>query len=554
MATPVYLECNLCGNQQPFIPFAPGICQKCDGQWVEANYDYESFKREILRGIPNRPNNLWRFQDVLPLSSPSSLDLYPAGGTPLWHSNRFAPDLGHDSVYFKDERYGPTSSFKDRQAAVAVAAMNENDIREAVIASTGNAAVAYAAACARAGIKLWVFMTSLVPQEKLREAALFGAEVIRVSGNYDQTKQIASQFAQRKNLLLDRGASSIPARESMKTIAYEIVEQLGWRAPDWYIQAVSGGMGPLGVYQGFKEMYNMGLIDKVPKLAIIQAEGCAPMVHAFKAGKETATPVVPDTRIIILSTGDPGKSYTYLWNLTQQYGGVMESVTDLEAYEAMKALAKSEGMAVEPATSVAFAGFQKLSKNGVIGKEELVAINCTGHTFPVEKHVLGDQWAVDVHLSKDQSPAPREGLQAALENLDEKTTTVLLIDDNPDDAHLIRRLLEAKKNYRMFHAKDGWEGLALARQKLPDLIVSDLTMPGIDGFGLVEELKLDPRTRDIPVVVVSAKDITTDERNRLNGHIEALYQKGSLPTRKFVDKVINVLEDKEREKEDKGTE
>ncbi len=548
MATPIYLECNICGHQQAYVPFVPAICPKCESQWVEAHYNYEAFKREVLRGIPNRPSNLWRFQDVLPLSNPSALDLYPAGGTPLWLSHRFAPDLGHDSVYIKDERYGPTSSFKDRQAAVAVAAMNENGIREAVIASTGNAAVAYAAACARAGIKLWVFMTSLVPQEKLREAALFGAEVIRVSGNYDQTKQIASQFAQRKNLLLDRGASSVPARESMKTIAYEIVEQLGWRAPDWYIQAVSGGLGPLGVYQGFKEMYNMGLINKVPKLAIIQAEGCAPMVHAFKAGKDVANPIVPDTRIIILSTGDPGKAYTYLWNLTQQYGGVMESVTDLEAYEAMKALAKSEGMAVEPATSVAFAGFQKLSKQGVIGKDELVAINCTGHTFPVEKHVLGDQWAVDVHLSKDQSPAPREGLQAALENLDEKTTTVLLIDDNSDDALLIRRLLEGRKNYRMYHANDGWEGLSVARQKLPDLIVSDLTMPGIDGFGLVEELKLDPRTRHIPVVVVSAKDITEEERSRLNGHIEALYQKGSLPTRKFVDKVIGVIEDKMEEK------
>ena len=548
MATPLYLECNLCGHQQTYIPFVPGICQKCNSQWVEAHYDYDAFKREILRGIPNRPNNLWRFQDVLPLNDPAALDLYPAGGTPLWHSNRFAPNLGHGSVYFKDERYSPTSSFKDRQAAVAVAAMNENGISEAVIASTGNAAVAYAAACARAGIKLWVFMTSLVPQEKLREAALFGAEVIRVSGNYDQTKQIASQFAQRKNLLLDRGASSIPARESMKTIAYEIVEQLGWRAPDWYIQAVSGGMGPLGVYHGFKELFNMGLINKIPKLAVIQAEGCAPMVHAFKAGKDEADPIIPDTRIIILSTGDPGKSYTYLWNLTQQYGGAMESVTDFEAYEAMKALAKSEGMAVEPATAVVFAGFTKLSKNGTIGKDELVAINCTGHTFPVEKHVLGDQWAVDVHLSKDQSPAPREGLQAALENLDEKTTTVLLIDDNPDDAHLIRRLLEAKKNYRMYHAKDGWEGLAMARQKLPDLIVSDLTMPGIDGFGLVEELKLDPRTKDIPVVVVSAKDITEEERERLKGQIEALYQKGSLPTRTFVDKVIGVIAEKQEEK------
>jgi threonine synthase len=544
MAKPKFLQCAICGNQQPYEPFVPAVCKKCESQWLEASYDYEAFKREVLRGLPGRPSNLWRYQDILPLADPSALDLYPVGGTPLWLSQRFAPNLGHDRVYFKDERYGPTSSFKDRQAAVAVASMNEGSVREAVIASTGNAAVAYAAACARGGIKLWVFMTSLVPQEKLREAALFGAEVIRVSGNYDQTKQIASQFAQRKHLLLDRGASSIPARESMKTIAYEVVEQLGWRAPDWYIQAVSGGMGPLGVYQGFKEMFEMGLIHRIPKIAIIQAEGCSPMVKAFKAGKDTAQPVIPDTRIIILSTGDPGKTYTYLWNIIQKHGGTMESVTDAEAFDAMRSLAKSEGMAVEPATAVAYAGLEKMLKSGAIGKDETVVVNCTGHTFPVEKHVLGDQWAVDVHLSKDQSPAPQEGLQAALENLDEKATTVLLVDDNSDDALLIRRLLEGKKSYRVYHAKDGWEGLAMARQHLPDLIVSDLTMPGIDGFGFVEEIKLDPRTKDIPVVVVSAKDITLEERQRLNGHIEALYQKGSLPTRKFVDKVINVIEDK----------
>jgi threonine synthase len=118
-----------------------------------------------------------------------------------------------------------------------------------------------------------------------------------------------------------------------------------------------------------------------------------------------------------------------------------------------------------------------------------------------------------------------------------------LVDDNSDDALLIRRLLEGYKEYRVYHAKDGWEGLSMARQKLPDLIVSDLTMPGIDGFGLVEELKLDPRTKDIPVMIVSAKDITVDERKRLNGHIQAVYQKGSLSTKKFVDKVINVIEE-----------
>ena len=115
------------------------------------------------------------------------------------------------------------------------------------------------------------------------------------------------------------------------------------------------------------------------------------------------------------------------------------------------------------------------------------------------------------------------------------------MDDNSDDALLIRRLLEGYKAYWVYYAKDGWEGLAMARQKLPDLIVTDLTMPGIDGFGLVEELKLDPRTKEIPVVIVSAKDITPEERKRLNGHIEAVYQKGSLPPRRFIDQVVQAI-------------
>jgi len=547
MSRPMHLECVSCGAQQPYQPFVAARCQACGSSWLEGGYDFQAFKREILRGLPGRPLNLWRYQDILPIDVPSALDLYPAGGTPLWLSQHFAGSLGHPGVYVKDERYGPTSSFKDRQAAVAVAAMLEGGVDEAVIASTGNAAVAYAAACARAGIKLWVFMTSLVPQEKLREAALFGAEVIRVSGNYDQTKQIAAEFAARRHLVLDHGASSIPARESMKTIAYEIVEQLGWRAPDWYVQSVSGGLGPLGVFQGFKEIYGMGLIDHLPKLAVIQAEGCAPMVKAFQAGRDHAEAVIPDTRIIVLSTGDPGKSYTYLWKLIQQFGGVMEAVSDAQAFAAMRSLAKSEGTAVEPAAAVAFAGLEKLLRSGSLRPEETVVVNCTGHTFPVEKHVLGEQFAVDVHLSETQAPAPREGLQSALENLDEKTTTILMIDDNEDDALLIRRLLESRKAYRLFLAKDGWEGLAQARQLRPDLIITDLMMPGIDGFGLVEELRLDPRTRAIPIVVVSAKDITPQERKRLNGHIEAVYQKGSLPPRKFVDQMIQVIEEKNGE-------
>lgn len=546
MAKPLSLHCVHCGHLQPYQPLVPTVCERCHSTWVEAQYDYPAFKRHLLQGLPGRPFDLWRYHEVLPVelsASGGKTALIPAGGTPIRQAYRYGDYLRHSGVFIKDERYGPTNSFKDRQAAVAVAAMVEAGIQEAVIASTGNAAVAYASACARSGIKLWVFMTSMVPAEKLREVALFGAEVIKVSGTYDETKKIASEFARRRGLLYDRGASSLPARESMKTIAYEIVEQLGWRAPDWYVQAVSGGLGPLGVYHGFQELYEMGLIDRIPALAVIQAEGCAPMVRAFKEGKSQAEPVVPETLIAILSTGDPGSTYTYLWELVQRHGGTMECVSDEQAFSAMRTLAKSDGMAVEPATAVAFAGLEKLIRHAQVKDDELIVVNCTGHTFPVEKHILGDRWEVDLPLSRSHpTDAVHEGLQAALERLDERTTTILLIDDNPDDARLVSKFLGARKPYRIFHASDGWDGLTQARQRLPDLIITDLMMPELDGISLLEELKLDARTRNIPVIVVSAKDLDEEDKSRLNGNIEAIYQKGTLPPREFANQVVEVIE------------
>ena len=546
MALPINLECMECGHIQNYSPLSPTVCSQCRSTWLEASYDYPEFKRQIIRGLPGRPFNLWRYHEVLPVANPSGLELSTAGGTPLYQSHRFANLIGYNRLYIKDERYGATSSFKDRQAAVSVAAFLEAGVHEAVIASTGNAAVAYAAACARAGIKLWVFMTSLVPAEKLREVALFGAEVVKVSGTYDQTKQIATEFAQRRRLPLERGIASLPSRESMKTIAYEIVEQLGWQSPDWYVQSVSGGLGPMGVHRGFQELFSLGLIDRIPRMAIIQAEGCSPMVKAFKKGLETAEPVIPETRIAILSTGDPGATYRYLWKIMRSEGGVMECVNDQEAFSTMRMLAKSEGLAVEPATSVAFAGLEKLIKLDKIGQNDLVVVNCSGHTFPVEKHILGDQWGIDVQLaqSNEQPFDLHEGLNAALERLDEKTTSILIVDDTPDDVTLITKILESKKPYRVYQAKDGWDGLTQARQRLPDLIVLDLMMPELDGFSVLEELKMDNRTKSIPVIIVSAKDITAEERGRLNGHIEAIYQKGSLQPCVFVDQVVEVLEHK----------
>jgi threonine synthase len=354
MTKRVWAECPSCLHREPLD--RPWLaCPACGGQWLDATYEYESLAPKWPERIAARPFSLWRYWELLPLRDESNILTIGEGGTPLLHATNLGLMLGRPNIYVKDERQGPTGSFKDRQAALAISYMKEQGITEAVVASTGNVAISYSAYSALAGIKLWAFLTSSVPADKMREVALYGSEVIKVTGTYDQTKQVAADFAQRKGLHLDRGLKSFAAKESMKTVAYEIAEQLGWRldgegssqykgsvyppihhatlpkfrAPDWYVQAVSGGLGPVGVWKGFLELQQMGLIDRIPKLACIQASGCAPMVNSFKRNLEIAEPVRnPQTLITTVATGDPGQAYTYLRKVILEHGGLFEAVTD----------------------------------------------------------------------------------------------------------------------------------------------------------------------------------------------------------------------------------
>ncbi len=430
---------------------------------------------------------------------------------------------------------------------------------EAVVASTGNVAISYSAYCARAGIKLWAFLTSTVPADKMREVALYGSEVVKVTSTYDRTKIVAAKFAQHKGLFVDRGVRSIAAKESMKTVAFEIAEQLGqvisnsgavmpWRAPDWYVQAVSGGLGPVGVLKGFEELYRMGFINKVPKLALIQAAGCAPMANSFKAGLEEAEDVPdPQTRITTVATGSPGAVYPFLRNVILKYGGVMESVTDEEAFRAMHVMAKMDGLSMEPAAAMACAGVFKLLGQRVIEPDETVVINISGHTFPVEKHLLGDDWARTVGTAEaaalaSRSPAPREGLLTALNRLDGRVNRVAIIEDEPDAARLLRRILQARGEYQVFEAHDGHAGLNLIRREHPDLILLDLMMPELDGFTLLEIVKSEEGLRDVPVIVVTAKDLSPDDWLRLDGQVESLLQKGSFMEEDLLENILEALE------------
>lgn len=542
--------CLECGHKMPADTMIAS-CARCGSAWVDARYNYEGVADLWHNKLPQRDRSLWRYTELLPIANPHQDIWMGEGWTPLIRLHQYERLYNHERIYIKDERQAPTSSFKDRQAALSVTALKMAGITEVVLASTGNAGVAYAAFCARAGIKLWLFVNSLVPAEKMREAALFGAEVIKVSGTYDEAKQVAGEFAKRKGIHYDKGAKSVPGKESMKTIAFELAEQLGlhlkdnsrWQSPDWYIQAVSGGIGPLGVWKGFRELHRMGMIDKLPKLGIIQAAGCAPMVQAHNANLPTAEPVVPKTLITVLATGAPGYSYVQLHEAVNSTGGAMVAVEDGDAFNAMRHLAARAGLSVEPATAVAFAGLEAMLKDGTIQPGENVVVNATGHTLPAESHILGNEYVVSLESDEEEAMS-QTGLAAALESLDEKVTTVLVVDDNNNDRRLMRKLLRRYKQYRMLEAKSGQEALEVVRDRKPDLIVSDLMMPDMDGFELLATLKGNADTEDIPVVVVSAKTLNEIEDRTLLEKSESLWVKGDFSRRDLVDHIVEKLGDK----------
>jgi threonine synthase len=546
--------CMDCGHSMAFDPL-PVKCKSCGSVWLEARYDLEQAASRWRGGLSDRPISVWRYEELLPIKDAASAITLGEGWTPLLRTFGLGRELEHQHLFIKDERQSPTGSFKDRQGALTITYLKQEGIRECVMASTGNKAAAYAAFCARAGIRLWIFLTSTVPSEKLRELALYGAEVVKITGTYDQAKKVAVDFAARRNLYYDAGSESIPGREGFKTIAFEIAEQLArldpdgegkWRVPDWYIQAVSGGIGPLGIWKGFQELRRMGLTDKMPRLAIVQAEGCSPMAAAWRFQLEQADPVVPHTRIAVLATGSPGKAYSWLRGMCLETGGTMIAVSDGEAFRAMRRLARVEGLSMEPAAAVAFAGLEKLIADKVIGPDERVIVNCSGHTFPAEKHILEDQYVLDLQFGENAAGTPshtqlEDGLGAAFERLDEQVTTIVVIDDNPQDSRLIRRLLQAHKNYRVFEVNNPLDGLDLVRQRKPDLVVMDLTMPDMDGFTMLENFKADSEVSHIPVMVVSAKTLTAADRSRLEKHAESLWQKGSFKTQELVQHVVQTL-------------
>jgi threonine synthase len=246
-----------------------------------------------------------------------------------------------------------------------------------VLSSTGNVTASFAAYSARAGIRLWIFMPEKVNATKSSEVLFYGARVVKVESNYEQAGVLARRFAQEKNIPADRGVRSPLRREAMKSLAFEIAEDLGWEVPNWYIQAVSGGIGPLAVWKGFRELYELGITKKMPRIACIQASGCAPMAQAFLLDSDEILEVKPHTEIETLTTGRPA-GYPLVYKVVRESGGNIGSVDDDEAFAAQELLAQ-EGIFAESAAAVAAGGLVRMGKQQLIKPDETVVCVCSGN-------------------------------------------------------------------------------------------------------------------------------------------------------------------------------
>lgn len=229
--------------------------------------------------------------------------------------------------------------------------------------------------------------------------------------------------------------------------------------------------------------------------------------------------------------------------MAQGGGGLFESVSDEEAFRAMHVLAKMEGLSVESAAAVAFAGLIKLLRAGKINPRDIIVVNCTGHTMAIEPIILGKGWARNVILpSQAAYETPEEGLLAALNRVTEdRYSKVLIVDDTPEARRLILRIMQSQGNYTLMEASNGREALDLASRQHPDLIILDLMMPEMDGFTVLDHLKANPDTASIPVIVVTAKELTVQEKDRLSGQIESLMQKGSFMDNELLNEIRTIV-------------
>jgi threonine synthase len=401
------LKCRECAREYGVSPIY--VCEFCFGP-LEVVYNYDGIKASLTREkILSRPRNLWRYRELLPLDKESEDGLY-TGFTPLIKADNLAEVLGIRELYIKDDTVAhPTLSFKDRVVAVALAKAKEFGFDTVSCASTGNLAHSVSAQGARAGFKRFIFIPATLEYSKIMASLVYEPNLIAVDGNYDEVNRLCSEVANRYPWAFVNINIRPFYAEGSKTHGFEIIEQLGWHAPDNIVVPCASGSLLTKIWKSFMEMKEIGLIDELKTKAFAaQATGCSPIVRAIKDGVDVIKPVKPDTIAKSLAIGNPADGF-YATQVVQKSNGHGEDVSDTEIIESIKLLAKTEGVFAETAGGVTLASAIKLIKKGHISRDSSTVICITGNGLKTQEALSGQ--TVQLHNIKPNMASFEEVLK-----------------------------------------------------------------------------------------------------------------------------------------------
>ena len=372
----IHAKCVRCGKTYPATPDLTNC--SCGGILdIVYNYAYirHTFTKETLANRDNR--SMWRYRELLPIEEDTPDTPLRVGWSPLYEAPRLAEKIGIAKLWIKDDGQNPTASLKDRASAMAVAKAMEAGAKTIACSSTGNAASSLAGNAAAAGLETFIFVPERAPKGKVAQLMTFGANVVSVQGNYEETFEL-SKAAIEKWGWYNRNAAINPyLSEGKKTVALEIMEQLNWEVPDFIAISVGDGCTIAGLWKGLKDLCAIGFIDSMPRLISVQAEGCYPINRAAVSGEEWQ-PMEENTIADSIAVGVPRNADKAIDAILGS-GGITVNVTDEEIMAAQKLLGTTCGVFGEPAGVAATAGIKKLCEQGRISPYASIVSVVTGN-------------------------------------------------------------------------------------------------------------------------------------------------------------------------------
>ncbi len=376
MRNVICARCVKCGREYEAVPNLT-TCE-CGGI-LDIVYDYEHIKTAFTKEkLAARVNpTMWRYRELLPVEETTRDTELRVGWSPLYEAPRLAKVLGLKKLWIKDDGINPTASLKDRASAMAVAKAREAGAKVIACSSTGNAASSLAGNAAAAGLRTYIFVPSRAPKGKVAQLMTFGATVISVQGSYEDTFELSKAAIDRWGWYNRNAAVNPYLSDGKKTVGLEIMEQLGWKVPDYIAISVGDGCTIAGLWKGLKDLYAIGFIDRLPRLISAQAAGCYPINRAVETG-EPWHPMEENTLADSIVVGAP-RNADKATNAIRESGGLTVEVTDGEIMAAQKLLGETCGVFGEPAGVTGTAGVKKLVEQGRLPADATVVSVVTGN-------------------------------------------------------------------------------------------------------------------------------------------------------------------------------